>query len=80
MENENIDSCRIEDGCQNQTANIAVKKKLLLMFSNVSIIVFIISVLGLLAAVILWAFDLSDLASLIAFLTCLFTFFGFLII
>lgn len=80
MENENVDSCTIEDDCQNRTDSVSVKNKLLLLLSNFSIIVFIISILGLLAAVVLWAFNLSDLASLIAFLTCLFTCFGFLMI
>lgn len=79
MKNENVDSCVIEDDCQNRSDSISVKNKLLLLLSNFSVIVFIISILGLLAAVVLWAFN-SDLASLIAFLTCLFTCFGYLTI
>lgn len=79
MKNENVDSCVIEDDCQNRSDSVSVKNKLLLLLSNFSVIVFIISILGLLAAVVLWAFN-SDLASLIAFLTCLFTCFGYLTI
>lgn len=79
MKNENVDSCVIEDDCQNRSDSISVKNKLLLLLSNFSVIVFIISILGLLAAVVLWAFN-SDLTSLIAFLTCLFTCFGYLTI
>lgn len=79
MKNENVDSCVIEDDCQNRSDSVSVKNKLLLLLSNFSVIVFIISILGLLAAVVLWAFN-SDLASLVAFLTCLFTCFGYLTI